>query len=85
MTSTITDRSPLPVPELDHDAIAAEALMPDATATPTVISLQDVSFYYGAFRAVKDITFDVHGAPDHRDHRPVRLRQVDAPADRSTG
>ncbi len=63
MTSTITDRSPLPVPELGHDAIAAETPTPDETATPTVLSLQDVSFYYGAFRAVKDITFDV---PTHQ-------------------
>ena len=62
MTSTMTDRSPLPVPELGHDAIAAKPNAPEAAAPP-VISLQAVSFYYGAFRAVKDITFDV---PTHQ-------------------
>ena len=34
-----------------------------ATAVAPVIRLEDVSFYYGAFRAVKDITIDV---PTHR-------------------
>jgi phosphate transport system ATP-binding protein len=32
-------------------------------APPSVLSLQDVSFYYGAFRAVKDITIEI---PTHR-------------------
>ena len=63
MTSTMTDRSPLPVPDVGRDAgpEATPALV--ETATPAVISLQDVSFYYGAFRAVKGITFDV---PTHQ-------------------
>ena len=30
-----------------------------AVPAPTVISLKDVSFYYGAFRAVKEVSFDV--------------------------
>jgi phosphate transport system ATP-binding protein len=63
MTSTITDRSPLPVPELPHDALPPAMHDAHEVATPVVISLQAVSFYYGAFRAVKDITFDV---PTHQ-------------------
>jgi phosphate transport system ATP-binding protein len=59
MTSTITDQSPLPVPELDHEAIAAVPPVRPEPAAPVVISVQGVSFYYGSFRAVKDITFDV--------------------------
>ena len=34
-----------------------------ATAQPPIIRLKDVSFYYGSFRAVKDITIDI---PTHR-------------------
>ena len=37
------------------------AAMPDTT--PSVLSLQAVSFYYGAFRAVKDISIEI---PTHR-------------------
>ena len=63
MTSTITDRSPLPFPEVGADDDPAAQPSPVETATPVVISLRDVSFYYGAFRAVKGITFDV---PTHQ-------------------
>ncbi len=63
MMSTITDRSPLPVPELTHDALPPATHSAPEVAAPVVISLQAVSFYYGAFRAVKDITFDV---PTHQ-------------------
>jgi phosphate transport system ATP-binding protein len=45
-----------PVPDTAHAGPPASGI---ASATTTVISLQDVSFYYGAFRAVKGITFDV--------------------------
>ena len=56
---------------------------PRATpATPRRSSAsRTCSFYYGTFRAVKDITIDVPTQPDHRAHRAVRLRQVHAPAD----
>jgi phosphate transport system ATP-binding protein len=63
MTSTITDRSPLSIPDVGHETGAAAMPPPVETASPVVISLQDVSFYYGDFRAVKGITFDV---PTHR-------------------
>ena len=36
------------------------------------ISLRTCRFYYGAFRAVKDVTIDVPEPADHRAHRPVR-------------
>jgi phosphate transport system ATP-binding protein len=43
-------------PGLDaHPASAA----PGRAAAETIIHLQDVSFYYGAFRAVKDITVEI--------------------------
>ena len=35
--------------------------------------------YYGTFRAVRDVDMDVAAAPDHRHHRPVRLRQEHVP------
>jgi phosphate transport system ATP-binding protein len=63
MTSTITDRTPLPLPDVSLEGGAPREQAPDEAATPVVISIQDVSFYYGAFRAVKNITFDV---PTHR-------------------
>ena len=63
MTSTITDRSPLPVPDAGHASSPAATLATVEPTAPPVISLQDVSFYYGEFRAVKGITFDV---PTHR-------------------
>ena len=63
MTSTITDHSPLPALDVGPETgLAVTATAAEATAPP-VISLQDVSFYYGDFRAVKGITFDV---PTHR-------------------
>ena len=45
-----------------------------------VVRLDGVSCYYGAFRAVKDVTIDDPDPPDHGAHRSVRLRQVDAAA-----
>jgi phosphate transport system ATP-binding protein len=63
MTSTITDSSRLPLPDVGHETNPAAMSSPVETAAPAVISLQDVSFYYGDFRAVKGITFDV---PTHQ-------------------
>jgi phosphate transport system ATP-binding protein len=63
MTSTITDRSPLPVPDVGHEAGPAATPTALEAAASAVIRLQDVSLYYGDFRAVKGITFDV---PTHR-------------------
>ena len=60
MTTTFTEPPPPASGELaprpTPPPAAPEAAAADAT---TVISLQDVSFYYGAFRAVKGITFEV--------------------------
>ena len=60
MTTTFTEPPPTASGELaprpTPPPAAPEAAAADAT---TVISLQDVSFYYGAFRAVKGITFEV--------------------------
>jgi len=42
---------------------SVETLDAGAPLAAPVISLRDVSFYYGAFRAVRDISFDV---PTHR-------------------
>jgi phosphate transport system ATP-binding protein len=63
MTSTITDRSPLPVPDVREETGPTAMQTPAEALAPPVISLQDVSFYYGDFRAVKGISFDV---PTHR-------------------
>ena len=52
-----------------------------APETPIVVELQDVSCYYGSFRAVRNVDLTVAQAADHRADRSVRLRQVDAPAD----
>ncbi|HEX7167434.1 MAG TPA: hypothetical protein VF230_10685, partial [Acidimicrobiales bacterium] len=45
-----------PVPEVQHaiDPVVAEA------EHVTVFELRDLDFYYGAFRAVRDVTLDVH-------------------------
>ncbi|MFL5675649.1 MAG: phosphate ABC transporter ATP-binding protein PstB [Chloroflexota bacterium] len=67
MTTTYPDaRTDTPMPRVA--TLQAPAPRAEATATregpvATVIRLTDVSFYYGAFRAVKDISFDV---PTHR-------------------
>ena len=53
--------------------------------TEPAVDLRDVSVYYGAFRAVKDITFDIAAERDHGAHRPVRQRQVARCCGRSTG
>ena len=38
---------------------AAPAQRPEAASAPPIISLRDVHFYYGAFRAVKDISITI--------------------------
>ena len=45
---------------------------------------RDVHLYYGAFRAVKDVSISF-AHQDHGAHRAVRLRQVHAAALASTG
>jgi len=63
MTSTITGRSPLWVPDDGHESSPTATPTPVEAAVPAVIRLQDVSLYYGDFRAVNGITFDV---PTHQ-------------------
>jgi phosphate transport system ATP-binding protein len=63
MTSTITSATAAPIPNVGHDAYPGATADPVGAATPAVVSLQDVSLYYGEFRAVKGITFDI---PAHR-------------------
>ena len=64
----ITDSQP-PVPRdvrIGADAIEAganRALAEDMATLPTAVSLRNVHLYYGAFRAVKDVTIDI---PKHR-------------------
>ena len=45
------------------------------------IEIDGLNVYYGAFRAVRDVSADRQAARHHGDHRAVRLRQVDVPAD----
>jgi phosphate transport system ATP-binding protein len=53
-----TDR-PVPL-RIDRLAGGASDGAPDETAAPApVVRLDDVSIYYGSFRAVKDMTFDI--------------------------
>ena len=61
------------------DAGANMALDEDMASLPTAVSLRNVHLYYGAFRAVKDVSLDIPKNRDHRAHRAVRLRQVHAP------
>jgi phosphate transport system ATP-binding protein len=41
------------------DAGANQALVEDEASLPTAVSLRDVHLYYGAFRAVKNVTLDI--------------------------
>ena len=68
MTTTypeaLTDTTSTSIPVVEREARRDRRTADDTTPpTATVISLKDVSFYYGAFRAVKDISFDV---PTHQ-------------------
>ncbi len=64
MTSTIVRPTPVVRPEEDHgpqrigDGAEGSVSVPVA-ATPAVIKLDDVGLYYGEFRAVKGITFEI--------------------------
>jgi phosphate transport system ATP-binding protein len=44
---------------IDRDPGGSPDATADAAAEPAVIRLEGVSFYYGAFRAVKDISLDI--------------------------
>ena len=57
----------------------------DASDRQTVIELQDVSCYYGSFRAVRNVDHQGREAADHGAHRSIGLRQVHAACARSTG
>jgi phosphate transport system ATP-binding protein len=61
-TATVPDVHPMDETPAIHIDIAASTDGSTATVPP-VLRLQDVSFYYGAFRAVKDISIDI---PTHR-------------------
>ena len=50
------------------------------TATSGRIEIEALNVYYGAFRAVRDISLTVQAARHHRHHRPVGLRQEHVPA-----
>ena len=56
-----------------------------AVEREVALELRDVSCYYGSFRAVRDCRLERRPARGHRPHRAVRLRQVDASCERSTG
>src|SRR4029453_8543367 len=52
------------IPEATRSEVAPPIALtaPDATpetTSPPVLTLKDVAFYYGSFRAVKDISFQV--------------------------
>ena len=55
------------------------------TADEVVFELRDLSCYYGAFRAVREIIAQRAAQQDHGPHRAVRLRQEHAAALASTG
>jgi phosphate transport system ATP-binding protein len=61
---TTTFSKPLVTPgEVPPDEAPEETAPPSPPAASTIISLRDVSFYYGSFRAVKEVSFD---APAHQ-------------------
>ncbi len=86
-----TQLSEAPVREPAADgggpAIRIATAAPDRIArgrlgTPSPSSSSRTSrCYYGSFRAVRNVDVKIAKQRDHRPHRPVRLRQVDAPAD----
>jgi phosphate transport system ATP-binding protein len=63
MTSTITRPTRLAEPAAGPARDPRAGGGPPSAATPAVIRLEDVGLYYGDFRAVKGITFDI---PTHR-------------------
>ena len=65
------EAAPLPKPEL-------RALV---GASPTKVKIEDAGFFYGKFRALRDVNLDVPEQRVHGAHRTVWLWQVDAPPD----
>jgi phosphate transport system ATP-binding protein len=63
MISTITRPTVVPPRAAERASDPRPGSLPTAAATPAVITLDDVSLYYGEFRAVKGITFEI---PTHR-------------------
>ena len=49
-------------------------------AAAKTVEVTDLNLYYGAFHAVRDVNMTIAAEPRHRDHRLVRLREVDVPA-----
>ncbi len=60
--------------QLDR-AFGADADSRDAASRYRAIEARDLNIYYGAFRAVKDVSLPDPAQQDHRHHRPVGLRQ----------
>jgi phosphate transport system ATP-binding protein len=63
MTTSVSEPAAAPTTEIVARVTTDLAPTASSAAAPTVVSLRDVNFYYGAFRAVKGITFDV---PTHK-------------------
>ncbi len=56
--------------------IGAREAVPGTLADAAIVfDVQRFSAYYGSFRAIKEITFQIREQPDHGDHRSIRLRQ----------
>jgi phosphate transport system ATP-binding protein len=60
MTTTFSDS---PTERADGTISAVRSVAAPAQPAPNVVRLKNVSFYYGAFRAVKDISFEI---PTHQ-------------------
>ena len=56
---------------------AARAGRPHRRRRRPCWTCDDVSVFYGNYEAVRGTTMAIAQEPDHRDDRPVRLRQVD--------
>jgi phosphate transport system ATP-binding protein len=59
MTTTFTKPTVPPLGEIVSGMNASGSETPADIAIPAVITLRDVSFYYGSFRSVKAVSFDV--------------------------
>ena len=70
---------PLP-PRLEVSTPGAGHEAADFDTLSSKLSVRDLDFFYGKEQALFDNRPRDQGAPRHRDHRPVGLRQVDAPA-----
>ena len=64
------------------------ASVPSSSVVPTdepfppevVFRVEDLNCYYGAHRAVRDVTMDISRTGDHRHHRALGVRQDDCAA-----